>query len=162
MNKYAPHVYVIPEDDRDRQIADGFVFHHRVDNRRIQVMPIAGGWGNVLRTFEDEYIQLLRNYQHARVVMLIDFDGHIDERHSQFQGAIPDEIKDRVFVVGSSHNPETLKQALQMSFEDIGRTLADDCDAGTAEHWNHEQLQHNDAERLRLVQCVRPFLFFEG
>ena len=44
MNKYAPHVYIIPEDDRDRQIAEGFVNHHEVDDRRIQVMPPAGGW----------------------------------------------------------------------------------------------------------------------
>jgi hypothetical protein len=159
MNKYAPHVYVIPEDDRDRQIADGFVLHHNVDTRRVQVMPLAGGWSNVLKTFQDEYIQTLRNYAQAHVVMVIDFDGHIDERRAQFENAIPDDIKNRVFVIGTSHNPEALKQALQITFENIGRELANDCDNGTAVYWNHTQLLHNDAERQRLVQLVRPFLF---
>ena len=64
-----------------------------------------------------------------------------------------------MFVVGSKDKPETLKKALNISFEEIGKSLADDCDAGTTELWGHEQLQHNDAERQRLVQTVKPFLF---
>ena len=40
-------------------------------------MPLAGGWRNVLKTFQDEYIQKLRDYPQAHVVMLIDFDGHV-------------------------------------------------------------------------------------
>lgn len=159
MNKYAPHVYIIPEDDRDRQIAEGFVNHHEVDDRRIHVMPLAGGWGHVLKIFQDEYIQTLRNYLQAHVVMLIDFDGKIDERRAEFEGAIPADLRARVFVVGSKHEPETLKKALKIGFEDIGKSLAADCGANSAEHWNHEQLQHNDAERQRLVQTVKPFLF---
>jgi hypothetical protein len=67
--------------------------------------------------------------------------------------------RDRVFVVGSKHEPETLKRALKIGFEAIGKSLANDCDTGTAECWDHEQLQHNDAERRRLVQIVKPFLF---
>jgi hypothetical protein len=74
INKYAPHVYVIPEDDADRQLADGFILHHAVKVQRIQVMPVAGGWPNVLKTFEDEYLQALRNNSHAHVVMVVDFD----------------------------------------------------------------------------------------
>jgi len=158
MNKYLPHVYVIPEDDADRQLADGFVDHHNVDDRRIKVMPPAGGWRNVLKTFQGEYIQTMRNYQDACVVMLIDFDGHVDDRRAEFEQAIPGDIMPRVFVVGSKDNPETLKNALKISFEEIGKSLANDCDAGTSEHWDHEQLAHNDAERQRLVDAVRPFL----
>ncbi len=41
VNKYKEHVYVILEDDANRQIADGFVGHRNVDDRRIQVMPVA-------------------------------------------------------------------------------------------------------------------------
>jgi hypothetical protein len=159
MNRYAPHVYVIPEDDRDRQIADGFVGHHQVKDPRIKVMPLAGGWHNVLKTFRDEYIQTLRNYPLAHVVMLIDFDDHVEQRKAEFDQAIPDDLKARVFVVGPKDKPETLKRSLNISFEAIGESLANDCDAGTAEHWDHEQLQHNDAERQRLVQTIKPFLF---
>lgn len=159
MNKYAPHVYVIPEDDRDRQIAEGSVLHPEVDTRRIQVMPLARGWRNVLTTFQDEYVQILRNYSQAHVVMLIDFDDQIHERRAEFEQAIPDDLKPRVFVVGSKYDPETLRRALTISWEKIGKTLADDSAAGTAEHWDHEQLQHNDFERQRLFQTVKPFLF---
>jgi hypothetical protein len=159
MNKYIEHIYVIPEDDADRQIAVGFVGHHRVRDIRIKVMPVAGGWSNVLKTFKDEYVQRLRDNSKAHVVMLIDFDGHFDERRAKFENEIPDEIKPRVFVVGSKNTPETLKNALNKNFERIGESLADDCDAGTTEHWGHEQLTHNDPDRRRLDQLVKPFLF---
>jgi hypothetical protein len=158
MNKYLHHVYVIPEDDRDRQIADGFVLHHQVKDTRIQVMPPAGGWTKVLATFRDEYVSKLRHYPAAHVVMLIDFDDQVETRKARFEQEVPKEFRGRVFVVGSKHDPETLKKALNMGFEEIGNSLADDCDAGTAEHWDHEQLRHNDAERQRLVETVKPFL----
>lgn len=159
MNRYAPHVYVIPEDDRDRQIADGFVLHHQVKDARIQVVPPAGGWSKVLKTFQDEYIPRLRDYPDAHVVMLIDFDDQVGKRKREFDQEIPANFKTRVFVVGSKYEPETLKKALNISFEEIGKSLANDCGAGTVEYWDHAQLQHNDAERQRLVQTVMPFVF---
>ena len=64
-----------------------------------------------------------------------------------------------MFVVGSKHKPETLKKALNIGFEEIGKSLANDCDAGITGLWGHEQLNHNDADRRRLVQTVKPFLF---
>ncbi|HEV3343916.1 MAG TPA: hypothetical protein VG125_26315 [Pirellulales bacterium] len=159
MNKYAPHVYVIPEDDADRQIADGFVLYHRVKEARIQVVPPAGGWFKVLETFRDEYIPKLCNYPTTHVVMLVDFDDQVEKRRADFEQEIPTEFKPRVFVLGSKHTPETLKKEVRKSFEEIGKTLADDCDAGTAALWGHEQLSHNDADRKRLVETVMPFLF---
>jgi hypothetical protein len=159
MNKYALHVYVIPEDDRDRQIADGFVLHHQVKDARILVVPPAGGWPEVIKTFRDDYVKFLRNYRLAHVVMLIDFDGHVDERRVQVEQQIPDDLKERVFVVGSKDEPETLKKALNISYEEIGKSLANDCAAGTVQHWGHEQLHHNEAVLQRMVQTVKPFLF---
>lgn len=159
MNKYKDHVYVIPEDDADRQIADGFVLHHRIDSRQIQVMPIARGWPNVLSSFRDEYIQILRNNPRSHVVMIIDFDGHTDDRRAKFENEVPEQLRARVFVVGAKDTPEILKNSLKLSFEKIGIALAVDCDEDTTEHWDHEQLRHNDAERKRLVQTVKPFLF---
>jgi hypothetical protein len=131
MNKYAPHVYVIPEDDADRQIADGFVLHPQVKDARIQVVPPSGGWPKVLQTFRDEYIPKLRVYGDAHVVMLIDFDGQVETRRALFEEEIPAEFRTRVFVIGSRVNPETLRSALSQSFEAIGNTLADDCATGT-------------------------------
>ncbi len=37
MNKYRPHVIVIPEDPADEEIANGFIRHHGVKLPRIQV-----------------------------------------------------------------------------------------------------------------------------
>lgn len=159
MNRYAPHVYVIPEDDRDRQIADGFVLHHQVKDSRIQVVPPAGGWSKVLATFVKEYVPKLRDFKDAHVVMLIDFDDQVEGRKEQFAKEIPAEFQTRVFVVGAKRNPEALKSALKIGFEEIGRSLADDCDTDSTSYWSHEELRHNDVERQRLVQAVKPFLF---
>ena len=159
MNKNKPHLYVIPEDDRDRQLADGFVLHDRVDTRRVQVMPPAGGWSYVLKTFQREYVKMLRGNPQAHVVMIIDFDGDFENRRKEFDQAVPDEIKARVFVVGPKHTPELLKSKLNRDYEQIGTALADDCDAGETALWEHEELNHNDPDRQRLIQTVKPFLF---
>lgn len=159
MNKFIPHIFVIPEDEADREIADGFVNNERVDDRRIQVMPVARGWPNVLTTFEDEYIPRLRRYPLGHVVMLVDFDDQGGDRMARFQQVIPDDLRERVFVVGSSMNPEALKDALKLSAEEIGWQLAEDCALGGAGLWRHEQLQHNAGERERLATAVQAFLF---
>ena len=162
MNRYQPHVYVIPEDDRDRQIAEGFLLHDQVDARRMQVMPLAGGWSYVLKTFEDEYVGYLRANPQGHVVMLIDYDGQYSDRRAEFEAAIPYDLKPRVFVIGPKKTPEILRQEMGASFEQIGISLADDCNAGTEIVWGHDQLKHNDADRQRLVQVVRPILFGVG
>lgn len=156
MNKYSPHVYVIPEDDADRQIADGFLLHPRVNETRIQVMPPAGGWPRVLATFQDEYLPKLHAYPHAHVVMLIDFDDQVEKRRFDFEKEIPADLKSRVFVIGTRNTPEALKKELKRSLEAIGQALADDCAAGTAAIWDHGQLIHNDAERKRFLETVWP------
>jgi hypothetical protein len=159
MNKYAPHVYVIPEDDANRQLADGFVLHHQVKDLRIQVVPPAGGWPKVREIFQEEYVSKLRGYPQAHVVMLIDFDDEVEQRRAAFEAAVPEELKGRVFVIGTKVTPETLSQVLGRSFEKIGADLADECAADTVQLWEHEQLRHNESDRHRMVQIVRPFLF---
>jgi hypothetical protein len=165
VNKYKPHLFVIPEDDADRQIADGFVLHPRVAARRVQVVEPAGGWPEVLDTFILEYLPILQQNRNAHVLMLIDFDSNPEDRRARFDAAIPADVRPRVFVVGPRDNPEALRQSIGMGgYEDIGRSLADDCDRGTFALWGHVHLQHNDherlrLERLRLVDSVKPFLF---
>jgi len=162
MNRYAPHVYIIPEDDCDRQLANGFILHDQLKAPRVQVREPAGGWSEVLKTFQTEYIHLLRADQPGHegyVVMLIDFDGHYDDRRKEFEEAIPVDLKERVFVVGSKVTPEALKNELAENYERIGLLLADDCFGGTETMWNHDHLKHNDPDRLRMVNVIRPILF---
>ena len=101
-------------------------------------MPPAGGWPRVLDTFREEYVPTLRARQQSHIIMLIDFDEQIEVRTALFNDAIPDEFKARVFVIGSSDEPEALRKALKIGFEDIGKRLADDCAAGTTTYWDHE------------------------
>ena len=46
INKHKLHLLVLPEDDADRQIANGFVIAQGVglDYRAIQILPEVGGW----------------------------------------------------------------------------------------------------------------------
>lgn len=159
VNKYKPHLYIIPEDHRDEQIANGFVNHPSVAARQVLVANCPGGWHKVLDTFKEEYVHLLRNNLVAHVTLLVDFDRAPEHRRQLFLDETPDDLQARVFVVGPHDTPETLSQSLGKRYEEIGKALADDCAGNTTEVWAHEQLRHNDSDRLRLVERVRPFLF---
>jgi len=159
VNKHKPHLYVIPEDRRDEQIANGFAQHPSVTERQIQIIEPAGGWLRVLDTFKKEYVPLLQQNAHAHVVLVIDFDGSYEQRRKRFDTEIPKGLRDRVFVVGPKDDPEALKRSLDQNYEEIGKALANDCDDDKLEFWGHEQLQHNDSDRLRLVRAAKPFLF---
>jgi predicted ATP-dependent endonuclease of OLD family len=52
-----------------------------------------------------------------------------------------------------------LRNLLGQAFEQIGKSLADDCHAGTETVWGHEHLGHNDNDLARLVAIVEPILF---
>jgi hypothetical protein len=43
LNKHKPHLIVLPEDDANRQIANGFINSSNVNQRAIQVLPPVGG-----------------------------------------------------------------------------------------------------------------------
>ncbi len=159
VNKYKPHVFVIPEDDADRQIALGFVLHPHVIQRQVQVVEPAGGWARVLDTFGKEYVPLLQHNGRAHVVMVVDFDGDTAGRRAHFEAEIPEAIGPRVFVIGPRDTPESLRQSLGKGYEDIGQLLAEDCDRDRSDMWDHELLHHNEPDRQRLFQTVRPFLF---
>ena len=45
INKFRPFVSVIPEDEANRQLVNGFILHDAVADRVVQVRAPAGGWG---------------------------------------------------------------------------------------------------------------------
>jgi hypothetical protein len=165
VNKYLPHVYLFPEDDNIRQIANGFV--KKVPDRnlnRIQIMPegrYKGGWRNVWDVIHSVHIPILAANAHRHLVALIDFDNE-PQRIDQFNELIPSEFRSRVFILGIHDESETLKSTLKITFEEIGMALATDCDRGTTEVWGHELLAVNSDELARLRQMVSPFLFDNG
>jgi hypothetical protein len=158
-NKFQPHVMVLPEDDANRQLANGFLLDPglALRGRVIQVLEEAGGWGHVIEQFLSDHVPAMRRYTERRMVLLIDFDRQGD-RFERFMERIPDDLKDRVFVIGPWIEPEALKPSLG-SYEEIGRALAKDCREETEETWGHEHLTHNSGELERLRTHVRPFLF---
>ncbi len=159
VNKNNPHVLVLPEDDANRQLANGF--HMEVSlirHRQMQVLPVAGGWKNVLTRFKSDHENDMKRYPQRYMVLLIDFDNK-ESRLDVVKKSIPDTLKDRVFVLGARGDPEDLRKAGLGSFETIGRALAKDCREETDETWEHELLKHNASEIDRLRKQVRSILF---
>lgn len=159
VNKERPHVFLIPEDDADRQLAIGFLDHYAVADRFVDLRDPAGGWSKVLDVFEEEYLRRLRGSENAHLVMLIDFDEKIDIRRAQVEQRIPTDVRSRVFFVGPKGTPETLRRELGMSRERIGNALADDCLKKEFELWRHPHLIHNKDELQRMIEVVKPILF---
>lgn len=151
MNNYAPHVIVLPEDDANRQIANGFVLNLPSD-RRIQVLEVAGGWRRTLDQLRDFESKEMDRYRTRLLVLLIDFDGN-PNRLDVAKRRVPPRLLDRVFIIGCLREPEDLRKRLG-SFEAIGRKLADDCRQDARDHWNDDHLRHN---ALSSIVSAHPF-----
>jgi hypothetical protein len=157
VNKYLPHVFVFPEDDANRQLANGFQLNSSLDNRRMQILEVAGGWGEVLNRFKEDHVPEMDKYASRFMVLLVDFDDQ-EHRLDTVKAAIPERLKERVFVLGAWSEPEKLRQSIG-SYEFIGLALAEDCRKDTEETWMHDLLRHNAGELVRLREHVRPILF---
>jgi hypothetical protein len=158
VNKNRPHVFVLPEDDANRQIAAGFTLGVPMESsRQIYVLPVAGGWMFVLDKFlSDERVDM-ENCPARHMVLLIDFDND-EERLRLAIDKIPESVRERVFVLGALSEPEDLRADLG-SYEKIGLALATDWSEDTTITWDHHLLRHNANELARLRLSVRPFLF---
>lgn len=160
VNKYQPHVFVLPEDDANRQIANGFVLNSNVNERAIQILPIAGVWRKVVENFQENHAFEMRKFSGRTIVLLVDFDEDCENRLSYIKEQIPEDLKNRVFVLGVLSEPEKLKSSLGgKNFEYIGETLAKDCSNNTNELWGHALLKHNKTELDRAIESIKPFLF---
>jgi hypothetical protein len=159
VNKARPHVLILPEDDANRQIANGF--HLQIEwkrQRQMQVLPVAGGWVEVLELFRSVHVRGMETWPNRFMVLLIDFDGNVDTRLSRAKTGIPVHLLRRVFVLGALTEPENLKSEMG-PYETIGRALAQDCGDRTTATWRHRLLLHNEAELARLQESVQPILF---
>jgi len=156
VNKFKPYVYILPEDEANRQLANGF--DQCLNTRQLQVLTEARGWIDACEIFKSDYIDKMRENDYGFIILLIDFDNKPD-RPKQVQSYIPIDLADRVFVLGVKTEPEALKKACLASYETIGEMMADDCRNGTQNIWGHELLSHNEEELRRLRQTVYDILF---
>jgi hypothetical protein len=161
INKYKPHLHVLPEDDANRQIANGFILDPHLKVRSIQPLPVAGGWKVAVEDLKQEHVPGMLKYPERRLLLLIDFDNDYQARFSYVRQAIGEtELIHRVFVLGTLSEPESLKTTLGMSFESIGKALAEDCAHNDTQGlWAHDLLKHNEPELVRMIPLVKGFLF---
>jgi hypothetical protein len=158
VNRFQPHVLVLPEDDANSQLANGFWLFPSLLSRRMQVLPSAGGWHNVMESFVADHADQMRENTNRSIVLLIDFDEQ-EARLTEVKAKIPEELAERVFVIGVLSEPEALRRDLRRSYETIGSEMAKDCRDETNEVWGHALLRHNATELERLREHVRPILF---
>lgn len=166
VNKYQPQVLVLPEDDANRQIANGFILNSNVNEFAIQVLPNADGWGKLVNKFKEDHVFLRRKFPKRMRVLLIDFDLR-EDRLTYVKDQIPEYLQDRVFILGVLSEPDDLK-GINKKVESIGRgklekfgeALANDCSNNkTNGLWGHDLLKHNKTELDRMILSVKPFLF---
>ena len=159
VNKYDDHLLILPEDEANEKIANGFVLHGDVVDSHVRVLPKAGGWETVVERFEKDHIQTLRKFPKRRIVLLLDFDEK-QERREYVETKIPGDLHSRVFLLGVWSQPERLKAALGAKpLEAIRALIAEDCFRGTSTTWAHPLIEHNKGELVGLRDQVRPFLF---
>ena len=159
VNKHQPHILVLPEDDANHQLATGFCLG--LDSsliRRIQVLPVAGGWTQVLERFQSDHVADMERYPDRFMVLLIDFDRD-EGRLALAKSRIPGSLTERVFVLGALSEPEELKRAGLGTYEEIGSAMARDCREDTDTTWNHDLLRCNVNEVARLRESVHSILF---
>jgi hypothetical protein len=156
-NKHRPHLYLLPEDDANRQLANGF-WKEVASIRQMFVLPVAGGWSEVLDQFVSVHVAEMDRWEHRHMILLIDLDDH-PERLTTAKEEIPEHLRDRVFILGLLSQPEALRTLLHKPFEDIGSDMARDCREQTDETWGHDLLKHNASELERMRECACPILF---
>ena len=156
VNRHLPHLFILPEDDANRQLANGFALG--VATNQLRVLPEAGGWAHVRDTFASDHVDGMQRFDGRLMVLLVDFDNN-PSRLQDVQAGIPDDLADRVFILGVMSEPEDLKRNGLGSYESIGKALADECRTRGAAIWSHRLLQHNAAELERLRGSVCDLLF---
>lgn len=157
-DNYPPQVSVLPEDDANRQLMAGFLLDPYLSAHRVNVLRVAGGWGKVLERFHSNHIAEMRKNTNRFMILLIDFDKR-EDRLAKARAVIPEDLEERVFILGTWSEPEDLRKDGLGSYETIGQALARDCRERTDTTWGHRLLCHNAEELDNLRQQVCSILF---
>lgn len=152
-NRYSEHLVVIPEDDANRQILNGFRNTLGVDLRKIHVEAVAGGWRKVLSNFESDHVPMMGKFPKRHILLLIDFDND-PNRIDEIKSVIPEQWSDRVFVLGVLSEPEDLSRSIGKTEEEIGELLAEACLNNVEGLWSNPLLRHNENELRRMQSLI--------
>lgn len=159
VNNYRPHLKVLCEDKINQDMVRGFVMGIFNVSQRIEIIQdVAGGCHKAKVLLENIWIEKLLKYPTMFLLIIIDFDKDIN-RITYMRENIPEELKDRVFILGCFDEPEKFKQYAREKIgskkgipsESIGKVLFLECKDDNLELWQSEHLKHNlqEIERLK-------------
>lgn len=156
--KYGWVLRIIPEDDRYRQIANGFIRSlPETQQKYFEVAPIARGWSKALAAIDD---QSMDRFKDRHLLVLIDFDGEGEVRQRAVDEALSG--KARAFCLGPKDEAEDLEFSLNGNAHGSTKFLCGQkfasidfvCPDGI---WDDEQLdtENNRKTLVDLCQVVR-------
>lgn len=150
---------IVPEDQKNNDLINGFINGSRFDVRQIQVMPIAGGWSKAADSVETLNLAERAN---RHVLLVIDFDDNLEKRRKEIDKRLTkflDEAqRKRVYLLDTRNIPEDFRSALHMSAEQVGAKLSLECEDPQSHFWQGALFEHNFDERTRLIAEVLPLL----
>ncbi len=154
VNFYKEHLYIFLEDEKYQKIMNGVNLTQHVNNGLIQLSHLSGGWLKVFEDFSDlkNSIRLLRKFKNRHVLLLIDFDCNFKIKLENFHQLVPDEFKNRVFILGiDNKESEDLMKFFNCNIEEVGKKLVENCPDGDLSNWKNSHLECNlpEIERMR-------------
>ena len=160
-NKFLDHFYILPEDGKNRQLANGYLLclSSPLDARQWQVLRAGNGWQRSVEWAQTELEPRLRQNPRAHLILLVDFDSN-NTRRDWIMKRFSADLHDRIFVLGVWTEPEELQGlgGLPHPCEKIGTELGKEClHHANTHHWQNELLRHNQPELERFRQIMnRP------
>lgn len=157
-NKYKPYLLILAEDGAVLNIVDGALEAIEVrEAANVKKERFLRGWSKV-ESRMPEYHKLLTQYPLGYLLIVIDFDED-PNRSEKVEEWIPEDVKQRCFILSCSDEPEELKREVRLPYDEIGEALVKDCPEAVDEIWNTPQLSHNSDELQRFLDCCRDILF---
>jgi hypothetical protein len=159
VNRYKPHVFLLPEDKQEEDIINGFfTVGHLPYRKDYQVLPLAGGWPKIRLQLSDTLHTELRRYPNMHLIIAADFDKR-ENRYEDILAGTPADLRERVMLIAPRDEPKDLVAAIGKSRETIGRELAQACFDRNDGLWASEHLVHNTDERQRVGETMRNLIF---
>jgi phosphoribosylformimino-5-aminoimidazole carboxamide ribonucleotide (ProFAR) isomerase len=149
VNKYKPHIILVPEDKATHRIATSFTTEMIATDPRWHVIEYQDGWPNVFAYLKQQ-VPTQQAKSHRIVIAIIDFDGQAEQRRADLFGQIPESLHERVFLFGCRDEAEDLRRVHSKSLSEIGILMNKACLQGDFTHWENEQLAVNGHELIRL------------
>lgn len=158
-NKFRDHLVIVPEDQKNNDLINGFVNATSIASHAFQIQRIARGWINAVDSLQD---MKLVSLPLRRVLLVIDFDekpeSRNDQVHEKLSKFLTQNEYERVYLLGTRSEPEDFRSTLKMSPEQVGAQLYLDCKTPQPGLWGHALFAHNLKTRARLIAEVLPFL----